>query len=166
MKRFLAIALVGSVIGGPAALPVCAAWPWDCFCRHKCHVNLECKQYNAFSPYCCCGVPVDGHRPGHPLLGHSLWGHGEVSSFPGYVGEMSDIPTSSEVVWEGSGVPPHSGQPGMSTATGPTVGPGQGSTSSLPSQARPTGSSPIFHFDGQQSDSPGFLRYQPGNLWR
>lgn len=59
MKKLLAATFLSLLAAGPAA-----AWPWDCCCK-KCMLTVHCRQYNAFSPFCCDMGCVSG-CPGGP----------------------------------------------------------------------------------------------------
>lgn len=85
MKKFLFVAVLGASALG-LGTGTASAWTFrDWWCnRHS--PKVHCRQYNAFSPYCCDPLPkgcVHGGQPynhgwdGHYANGHLLSGHGD-----------------------------------------------------------------------------------------
>jgi hypothetical protein len=71
MKRFLSAAVVSLAVYGFAANQSSAGWLHHCECTQQYTVTVTCRQYNAFSPFCCDQGSVKTH---HCLHGHC--GHG------------------------------------------------------------------------------------------
>jgi hypothetical protein len=61
MKKLFTLTLLGLAGLALTAGQASAGWLFHCGC--KCYVNLRCKQYNAFSPYCCEFVPACSSAP-------------------------------------------------------------------------------------------------------
>lgn len=61
MKKFAAIALFGIVSVAFSASSASASWLDGFCCTKKCKITLNCRQYNAFSPFCC--EPAHGCCP-------------------------------------------------------------------------------------------------------
>jgi hypothetical protein len=55
MKKLIAIALF-SILGLGLTQGKASAWWEHLCCHHKCCLTLTCRQYNAFSPFCCDGA--------------------------------------------------------------------------------------------------------------
>jgi hypothetical protein len=110
MKKLFTLTLLGLAGLALTAGSASAGWTFHCGC--KCYVNLRCKQYNAFSPYCCefmpaycpapCYVPNPAFFNGH--AGDGCYGGacvGEVTGAPvatvpgsnGYVAANQTLPT-------------------------------------------------------------------------
>src|SRR5262249_59686107 len=124
----------------------------------KCYKTLECKQYNAFSPYCCDGVPVDAVRSGHPLLGHPLFGSpAAVFSLPGDADGLSQLPSAGGMTWDSSLAPPIVGTPAPSNPAGSaTVHSYPLTTGTAPQGTSGTVPNPAFNTRSMPSYKPGF----------
>jgi hypothetical protein len=112
MRKLLAISLVGFATVGAGA-PRTAAWFGD----HKCCANICCRQYNAFSPFCCDGA-VGGPMPGYG------YGGSPACSFPGGEGNLGELPAPGMIggpVTAAPITPPANGAP---TARSPIMAPG------------------------------------------
>ncbi len=55
MKKLIAIGLF-SIVGLGLTQGTASAWWEKLSCCHKCCLTLTCRQYNAFSPFCCDGA--------------------------------------------------------------------------------------------------------------
>jgi hypothetical protein len=105
MKKLSAIAIL-SVAALVLSQAQASAW-WNHFCcNHCCNMKICCKQYNAFSPFCCdmaqgC-VPLGGYA------GYGACGAGcAASAYP--EGSVGQLPNAAEL----SGQPMMMGQAGM-----------------------------------------------------
>src|SRR5438876_2219634 len=80
MKTIIAVCLICFVTLG--SQKAAAWWPWDTIFNRDCCPRVSCKQYNAFSPFCCEG--------GYPMPGYGYAGSPacSFSDGQGYVGEL------------------------------------------------------------------------------
>jgi hypothetical protein len=90
MRKFFALALLG-LAGLGLATGRASAWWFHC-CHH-CTITIKCKQYNAFSPYCCDGAC--GYVPPQP---YPTCPQGGSCYFPGGNGCLGELPSSAQVI--------------------------------------------------------------------
>jgi hypothetical protein len=130
MRKLFAISLVSvSVLGLTAGQA--AAW-WFPLCKPCCK-TIHCKQYNAFSPFCCddlqgCAVAPDA------INAYVGAGHPQANFIAGEAGYMGELPVTVN-----NGVP------------------GGGTIVTAPSPAAPAPSL------GNATPPPGFARVLPPN---
>jgi hypothetical protein len=112
MRKPFVLALLG-LAGLGLATDRAAAW---CWCCHHCCVKIHCKQYNAFSPFCCdgaCGYVPLQQFPTCPPAGSCY--------FPGGNGCLGELPASAQIIGD---YPAHaSTAPAAPTAAGPVTVP-------------------------------------------
>jgi hypothetical protein len=155
------ILVLGLVVFGLTTGQASAEWLSWLTSKHKCYVTLKCKQYNAFSPYCCDDVPADVIAAGQ---GHPWWRSAVFAA--GVSGEcLTDLPSSAplgeNMVWEGPASPPTAGMPLYS---GPPLNSNPAGITSVPDQARPYAApNTLAPPNAVPSYSPTFLRYAPLN---
>lgn len=144
----IAVSLLGWVALGSGASNASAWWPWDAlFSHHDCDGHICCRQYNAFSPFCCEGAVgyYDGGSPACLYQGDQAY-LGELPA-PGVI----TGPTRNTPATPGNSAPPMVGNnaqaipPGIGPRPGPVWGPGM---------MNPTGIPGYY---------PGFLNYGPAS---
>jgi len=91
MKKLIAIALF-SIIGIGISQGQASAWWEHLCCKHKCCLTICCRQYNAFSPFCCDGAC--GYMPFNPACGQGGCGVG--CSYPAGSCCPGELPAATE----------------------------------------------------------------------
>jgi hypothetical protein len=134
MKRLFAITFLSLATFGVPSQRASAWWPFHCSC-HSCKMTIHCKQYNAFSPFCCdtacfagCAGGPNGCMPFNG--GYNGGYHGPI----GYHGhEGADLGHEPHVIAPGgeaatdpakpAGTPPNAPNPTAKPATPAPMGP-------------------------------------------
>src|SRR5438132_14364389 len=156
MKRMIPVSLVGLVLLGSGGPRASAWWPWDSlFSNHQC-----CKQYNAFSPFCCegpggcCPMPCSG-AGGSPAC---LFPDGQ-----GFLGELPAPGVIAGPAVTAPATPPASvGSPRNSGPTVPrnnvqAIQPGMGP------RPGPAWGGGMMNPPGVPGYYPGFMNYGPAS---
>ncbi len=132
-----------------------SAW-WFPLHSCKCCKSLCCTQYNAFSPFCCDGMPMNGGGYG-PMYG----GPASAWNFTGDGGCMGQLPAGDAMAGSANvyspGAPPMAGMP-IYNGPPPTPGagaPGQPWNGWSPNMTNPNGL-PSYY-------PPGVGGYPSGN---
>ncbi len=154
MKKLIGIAILTT-----AALVLtsaeASAWKFPLL-PCKCCKNICCTQYNAFSPFCCDGMPMNGggHGPMYP-------GAAPAWNFTGDGGYMGQLPAGQEMAGSANayspGAPPVAAMPIYNgpPATPGAAGPGRSWNAWGPNMVYPNGA-PSYY-------PPGFGGYAPSN---
>jgi hypothetical protein len=158
MKKLFAIATL-SIAAVVLSTGHASAW-WEHFCG-KCHykIKVTCKQYNAFSPFCCDGVPM-GACSGNGGCPAAYSFGGEAGYGGGYVNEL---PAAADLAGGGHVIYPNA--PG-GIMQGPATGfPGAGFRipPGVAAQNAPTWGQPMPNPTGVPSYYPGPMGYAPSN---
>lgn len=168
MNKIVTLSLVGFTALG-LGIPRASAW-WLFDCNHCC-AKICCRQYNAFSPFCCC-APGGGYFPAGYACGGS-----PACGYPGAQGYVSELPgpeTTGAPGTNGTETPPanNGSNPSSSVAA-----PGQNTQPVPPGAvphplppwgagaANPTapGAYPGSSVYGMPSNNSGFPVYGPAN---
>jgi hypothetical protein len=89
MRKLIAIGLF-SIVGLGFTQGKASAWWEKLSCCHKCCLTLQCRQYNAFSPFCCdgaCGFMPIAQGPG--------CGYGNGSCYAGDGACLGELPATN-----------------------------------------------------------------------
>ena len=155
MKKPLTMSVLGFVILG-ACVQKASAWG---FLDHRCCGNICCKQYNAFSPF-CCATP----NGTYPVPGHG-YGGAPALSFPGAGGNLGELPDPNMMggaAPDASAAPPVYNGPFPNSAN-PVPGNGpQAFQQGVPPRPWPNGPA-MMNSPGYTPAYPGFMAYGPAN---
>jgi hypothetical protein len=165
MNRFLSLAILGLASLGFSTRPASAWWFHDCCCDHCCQVKLCCRQYNAFSPFCCdMGT---GCFPFNQANGSCGMDCGSATCFPGSNGCLGSLPATSETPGQATVTGPTAPSTGTPTYTGPIMPPNSNTPAMpMPSsavQGWPTFAPGMMYQGGAPSYYPGFTGFVPAN---
>jgi hypothetical protein len=156
MKTMSAVFLVGFVTLGSGAQKASAWWPWDAIFHNDCCPRICCKQYNAFSPFCCEGFnPVPGYGyGGSPACAFS--------DGQGYLGELPAPGTVAGPATNTPATPPANvGTAPNSSATAP--GNAQVSQPGVPVRTWPAWGPGMMNPAGVPGFQPGFMNHGPAS---
>ncbi len=179
MRKLIAIWAFGFATLGVGAQKA-SAWPLldHLFGRQRCCANSSCRQYNAFSPFCCDGAGGYGPLPGYP------YGASQASSFPSGQAYLGELPAPGAIggqVLNAPAAPPvngvptlsspqgtssdstRAGQPGVPARPWPAWGPGMMNPAGVPSYYPGLTGYPPANGTGVPSYYPGFTGYPPAN---
>jgi hypothetical protein len=163
MRKLIAISFVSFVTLGVNVPSASAWWLWDGLCGHGCCAPICCRQYNAFSPFCCEGAY-------YPMPGYGQDGSAacSFSGDQGYLGELPAAGAMGDAVPNGQAVPPANNQPTNnqpapgSSAPAPRDNP-QTLRPAMPPQAFPTWGTGMMNPGNVPGTYPGFPSYGPVN---
>jgi hypothetical protein len=159
MRRVITGALLGFAVLGWHASNA-SAWPLESLFRnHGCCAKICCKQYNAFSPFCCEGVAGSGGMPGYgdDSAGYCLAGD------QGYVGDLPAPGANGTPVPNAPAGAPTNGKPATGASTAAPRGAVQLPLAGAAPQPLPAWGSGFVNPPSAPGYYPGFTGYGPVN---
>jgi len=160
MRKLIAIALF-SILGMGLTQGKASAWWEHLCCKHKCCLTLTCRQYNAFSPFCC-----DGACGFMPLAQGPSCGNGGCT-YSGDGGCMGELPAPAGAPAPAAKAPQHTFAPMPNGPTDtaqnfPQAAPMQAyPNQGYPVQGYPQGY-PVQGYQGQGYQGQGYPAYGYG----
>jgi hypothetical protein len=178
MRKLIAVSLVSFAILG-ADVRTASAWCLlDALGGHGCCAHICCRQYNAFSPFCCEGAAGYCPMPGYGYGGSPGC---SFSGDQGYLGELPTLGTTAEPAVNGQALPPANTQPAPNSSVPTPRENTQALRPAIPPQTFPAWgggmtnpgnvSGPYLSYpgygpvngNGVPSSYPGFTGYGPAN---
>jgi hypothetical protein len=178
MRKLIAVSVVSFVLLGADVGTASAWWPFDGLFGHGCCAQVCCRQYNAFSPYCCEGAAGCYPMPGSGCDGSPGY---TCSGDQGYLGELPTLGTTGDPTPSGQAIPPATTQPAPSSSAPTPRENTQAVRPAIPPQTFPAWGGammnpgnvpgsysgyPVYgplNGNGVPLYSPGFIGYGSGN---